>query len=967
MVTGAILCATPLLRAADAPPAEAKLDPAAVEFFEKQVKPLLTDNCLKCHGPEKHKGELRLDSGAGLLAGGDQGAVVTPGDPEKSLLIKAVRYGDDKLQMPPKKRLAPEQVETLVKWIKMGAPYPGSPDAAPVTAPVKRGKTITDADRHYWAYQPVQRPEVPAVKNKAWVTNPIDAFVLAKLEAVGLKPAKPAEKVALLRRVYYDLIGLPPTPAEVEAFANDKSPDAYEKLIDHLLQTPQYGEKWGRHWLDVVRYAESNGYERDGYKPNVWRYRDYVVRSFNSDKPYDRFIREQLAGDEIDPNDADCLIATGFYRLGLWDDEPADRDQARFEILDDIVSTTSQAFLAMTVNCARCHDHKVDPILQADYYKLLSFFQNISGSPMDERPIFTGNGNKAEFEKLVRERQQRANELQKQVTQTQADFAKLYVEASQQAVRQKDIEGLKYRFYRDSFQKLPDFSLHKPESEGELPKGLFDIAPRTRDGDFAFVFEGALIVPKDGTYTFYLDSDDGSKLVIDNTEVLDYDGVHGTGNEHHADFNLKAGRLPVRLEFFQGCCGLGLSVAWSGPDMPRRSLSAGAVGAPTDMAKAMESEGEHVLGKERYAQYQQLKKELDEASKPLTADKALTVAELNGYAGDTWIQVRGNAHARGEMVKPGFPTVLGSPDPAVPQGRDEMKTAGRRKVLADWIASPMNPLTARVMANRIWQHHFGHGIVRSSNDFGGLGEKPENQQLLDWLAAEFVGSGWRIKAMHRLIMTSSTYRMSSSDDKAALAKDPENHLMWRYDMRRLTAEEIRDSMLAVNGTLNLKMGGPSIFTEISDEVKATSSQPANAWGKSTPEDEVRRSIYITIRRSVLEPMLSAFDLADTDASCPVRFATTVPTQALSMLNSDHVNKQAAAFAARLKKEAGDEPATQVALALRLVLCRAPQPAEIARGVAMIKKLQTTDGLPPDKALQTFCLMALNLNEFVYLD
>jgi hypothetical protein len=720
--------------------AEKPLPARARNFFETRVRPVLANNCFRCHGPKVQKSSLRLDSRADLLEGGDQGPAVVPGKPEKSLLIQAIRQLGD-LKMPPKKKLSPQQIADLTLWVKMGAPWP----AAEKKKPVKTGP--------HWAFQKVRRSRVPAVKDRRWPANPIDAFILARLEARGLKPNPPATRYELIRRATYDLTGLPPTPRQVKAFLADDSPRAYEALIDRLLASPHYGEKWGRHWLDLVRFAETNSYERDGPKPSAWRYRDYVIRSLNRDKPYDRFVLEQLAGDELPGRDADALIATGYYRLGIWDDEPVDPLQRRYDSLDDIVATTGQVFLGLTLDCARCHNHKREPISQKDYYRFLAFFQNINeyrnGGPTDEMPL-AGKGGK----------------------------------------------------------------------------------------------QGWLF-----------------------------------------------GKRPT----------------------------------------------------------------------------ILCVTEPGRSAPKTFVLKRGNPHVQGEQVEPGFPKIFNRPDPAIPVPAPTAKTCGRRLVLARWIASADNPLTARVLVNRLWQHHFGRGIARSPNDFGTKGEPPTHPELLDWLAAELVQGGWRLKPLHRLIMTSRAYRMSSRGNGAALKVDPVNDLFWRFDMRRLTAEEIRDSILAVNGSLNPKMYGPGVYPLIPKEVLAGQSMPGHGWGKSPPQERARRSIYAHVKRSLLPPIVADFDAPETDHTTPVRFATTQPTQALVMLNGAFLNRQAARLAARLRREAGPDPHKQVRRALWLATSRSPTAKEISRGVKLMEALRKMDGLSADASLTAFCLLVLNLNEFIYLD
>jgi mono/diheme cytochrome c family protein len=811
--------------AAAAPPPE---PPAAadVAFFEKEVLPILRANCLKCHGGgEKVRGGLQLTSRELVLKGGDSGPAVTPDKPAASRLLHAINWRDG-LEMPPKGKLPAKDIATLTRWVEGGLAWtPGKAEPAAVVKHSEGGK-VTPESRNYWAYKPVHRPDPPAVKDAAQVSNPIDAFLLAKLEAKGLTLAPPADRLALARRVYYDLTGLPPTPDEVDAFVKDPAPDAYEKLVDRLLASPHYGQKWGRHWLDVVRFAETNGYERDGPKPFAWRYRDYVIKSFNDDKPFDRFVREQLAGDEMPGYHPDAIIATGYYRLGLWDDEPADPLQARFDELDDIVATTSQAFLGMTMNCARCHDHKIDPIPQADYYRLVAFVQDVPRFSYSEdtrsAPGVTDlapPNARAAYEKELAQRDARLEEL------------------------------------RLAMRKIENAAIPKMSAEDQ----------RTTEG-------------------------------------------------------------PGRTALL------------------RRKLK-------------------DFLTKEEAGEYDKLKKEriaLETKPKP-TRELALSVNHCPADPGPTHVLIRGNPHASGVEVHPAFPTVLGGALPTLPKGGP---TSGRRTALANWIASADNPLTARVFVNRLWEHHFGRGIVATPNDFGKFGTGPTHPELLDWLASEFVAGGWRVKRMQRLIMLSSAYRMSARASEAGLKADPANALFWRFNMRRLTAEEVRDSILAVSGKLNLKAGGPSVYPPIPKEVLAGQSMPGSGWNTSSPEEASRRSVYVHVKRSLLVPILAVHDQADTDNSCPVRFTTTVPTQALGMLNGAFVNEQAAALAERLRREAPGNLAGQVRLAIRLTTGRVPGGDEVDRDVQFVRGLSAKGVAEP---LQKYCLMALNTNEFVYLD
>ena len=933
--------------------------------FSRQIQPILAKRCYACHGPDKAEGGLRLNSKEAAFAKLESGThAITAKDAAKSELLKRVTSRDEGVQMPPEGApLTDSQVALLRRWIDEGAEW-----------------------KEHWAFVAPVPQQPPAVKDVKWVANPIDLFILSKLEQKGFAPAPPADKTALLRRITFDLTGLPPTPAEVESFLKDDASNAYEKVVDRLLQSQNYGEKWARHWLDVVRYADTNSFERDGPKPNAWRYRDYVIRSFNNDKPYDQFIREQLAGDELPTVTRDSIIATGFYRLGLWDDEPADRLLALYEGFDDIITTTSQAFLGLTVNCARCHDHKIDPIPQRDYYALLAFFQGVTPNgnpnPQVERAVFENDAARAEFESKQKEHQEKLNSTQASVTAIEKEFRDRVSKTEQQADN-PDLDDLEYRFYRDTWEKIPTFDELKAESVGKLD-GFFDISSATREFSFGFVFTGTLKVPADGTYGFELDSDDGSRLTVDGKMVVEHDGIHGTGSPKVAKATLKQGRVPIRLDYFQGPTGAkGIVVKWYGPGFEQRYLSATTEdgepignrrGKKRDFNQLIKQRGPSVLGQPRFEEYQAATKQLEQLKRTkIEADYALCVTEVGPNPPETFLLKRGNPQSPGDKVVPAFQSVIGGGVPLIPPPAAGAKTSGRRLALANWIASPDNRLTARVMMNRLWQHHFGRGIVRSPNNVGLLGDSPTHPELLDWLAAKFSADGWRMKPMHKLIVMSNTYRMSSRGNEVALAKDPLNQLFWRFDLRRLGAEELRDTILATSGQLNPKMYGPGIFPEISDEVKAGQSNPGSGWHTSPKEEQTRRSVYVHVKRSLVLPILSDFDVADSDTTCAARFATTQPTQALGMLNGKFLNDQAAEFANRLRKEVGNrlegptKVEAQVTLAYRLALGHAPDKPLIERGLKLIDALQQKHSQTADQALNQFCLMVLNLNEFVYLD
>jgi mono/diheme cytochrome c family protein len=761
--------------------------------FARDIQPLLARRCYACHGPDTQEAGLRLDDRAAATAELDSGSIaVVPGDPATSEMLARITSTDHDLQMPPEgPRLTAAEVTLLERWIAAGAEW-----------------------QAHWAFRPLERPPLPPAAAPAM--NPIDAFIDAGLAARGLPRSPEADKATLLRRATYGVTGLPPTEQEMREFLADESPAAWEKAVDRLLASPRYGEHWGRHWLDLVRYAETNSFERDGVKPHVWRYRDYVIRSFNDDKPYDRFVLEQLAGDELPEPDADSLIATGYYRLGLWDDEPADKRQARYDWLDDIVSTTGQVFLGLTINCARCHDHKIDPLPQRDYYALLSFFHNVT--PMGdrhlnpafiERPLPEAGVTPAEAADLARERDRRRAEAE------------------------ANIKAIDQRIKEHGDQALDDLARQ-------------DLA--------------------------------GWKQLL-------------------AELDAEAGRQP----------------------------------------------------------------------------KALVVSEYGPQAPETFVFARGNPHAEPKpehRVEPAFPGILEPPAPEVTPVASG-RSSGRRTALANWITSPTNPLTARVLANRIWQYHFGRGIVRSPNNFGLMGDPPTHEELLDWLATELVAGGWRLKSLHKTILMSRAYRAASTAVEESLAKDPLNDALWRFDMRRLAAEEIRDSIHVTSGGFNPQMFGPSVYPDLPQAVLATQSRPGEGWGKSAPAEQARRSVYIHVKRSLLTPILADFDLADPDTSCPVRFTTTQPTQALGMMNGDFLHAQARVFAERIRREAGgtnaDQTEAMVRRAIEVALVRPASDAEVERGVALIDELETKDGVGPGRALELYCLMVLNLNEFAYLD
>jgi hypothetical protein len=834
--------------------------------FATDVAPILSQNCMQCHGQTPAMADLDLRSREGAIKGGQHGPAIVPGDAAGSRIYRRL-IGYEQPQMPMGGRLTDRQIEVIKAWIQGGAEWDSTvklTTAASATngKAASAGHKFTDAQRRYWAFQPVAKSPVPAVKSSAWTRNSIDAFVAARLEARNLKPNPPADKITLLRRAYFDLIGLPPSPEEAQAFLADTSPNAFEKVVDRLLASPQYGERWGRHWLDLARYADSAGFKADETRPNIWRYRDYVIHSFNEDKPYDRFIREQIAGDELYPDDPSSKIATGFDRL--WPDESnlANPVLMRQEILNDITDTVSAVFMGMTYACARCHDHKFDPILQKDYYKLQAFFANIRND--DHTSLLSGQ------DAVVYRRQRTEWE-----TQTRDIRAKM-----QEVLAPARFEKTK-------------------ESIGMFPKEAQD-----------------------------------------------------------AVFTPAVERTPIQWQMYY--------------------RSASRLPSDAEVAKGLKGEA-----KQRYAE---LKNELAkyDSLKPADPSVAEVMMDASREAPATYILSKGVWDAPLDEVQPGFLTIL-DPNPAkvaVPNG---LNSTGRRTALANWLADPQNPLTARVMVNRIWQGHFGTGIVGTASDFGVMGDRPSDAKLLDFLAAAFVENGWSIKKMHRLIMLSNTYQESSAYHPEAAKLDPENKLLWRYSRRRLEGEMIRDSMLYAGGLLNPKMGGPGIFPPIAAGVSNGSKYLA--WPvEKDPAEANRRSVYVFVKRNLRYPMFEAFDFPDTSESCPRRYTTVSPTQPLMGMNDELVREWSRALASRVLNDGGLSASQQVERAFRIVYNRAPkdeerqavldfldqQSAEIASQRANNDKAPAASvpaGMEPARvaAFADFCQALLNSNEFVYVN
>lgn len=724
---------------------------SAEKFFENEVRPLLSKRCYDCHGEKKQKGALRVDHIAYLKKGGDGGPALVPGEPEKSLLIEAIHYANEDLEMPPRNKggkMPDAEIGILEKWIRLGAPWPES-DAAKV---VISEDGFTAEQRNYWAFQPVAEVRPPDAGN-GWARNGIDRFVAAKLGEMKLLPAPEADRHELARRLYFDLHGLPPTRDEIDAFVNDQDPQAYEKLVDRLLASPRYGERWAQHWLDLVRYAESDGYNADAYRPSVWPYRDYVIRSFNEDKPYDQFVREQLAGDELAPDDPKVTIATAFLRQPVYEWNQRDVRGQWDIILTDMTDTTGELFLGLSMGCAHCHNHKFDPILQKDYYRLRAFL-----APVHWR----------DDKKLATPGEQRAFEEQQAKWEAATAEIRAKMDALTKPSIDRNVERALLRFTED----LQAMARKAPDQRDALEK--------------------------------------------------QYAGLCERQMQHERD--------------------------------------------TFDPLKSLKDETQR-------AQYKALQEELKkfDSLKPKPLLDAFVVTDAGPKAPEVVMKTRTGEQA----VQPGFLSIL---EPGEPKIEPESSSTGRRTALANWITRPGNQLTTRVIVNRVWQYHFGRGIVATASDFGKLGELPTHPELLDFLAKRFVANGWRFKPLHRDILLSAAFRQTARREPSeAIAKvDPFNRYLWRFPPRRLDAEQVRDALLAVSGELDAREGGPA--------------EDGNG---------LRRSIYTMKKRNNQNELLRALDAPAGFASTSERQSTTTPTQALLLMNGDWLLSRSRKLAGRV--------------------------------------------------------------------
>jgi hypothetical protein len=846
---------------------------ASGEFFEMKVRPVLANKCYGCHTDAK-SGGLQLDSREHILKGGNSGPAIVPGDPDHSLLIQALRQTHPRVKMPPGGKLPDDDINNIATWIKDGATWPAGPAKAPAYV-------ITEAQRNFWSFKPVVEPKPPVVHDAKWAHNDIDRFVLAKLEAKSIAPVRPADRRTLIRRAYLDLTGLPPTPEEFDAFTRDKSADAFAKVVDRLLASPRYGERWGRYWLDVARYSDDKlNSTKDEPYPDAFRYRDWVIAAFNNDMPYNQFVKAQIAGDLL-PDKDKYEAGLGFYALSP-------------EFQDDRVDATTRGFMALTVACAQCHNHKYDPIPQSDYYSLLGIFNNtkLGEAPLAPKDVVERYD---AAKKKIDARQKQIDEFLKIQSGSLSDIL-----ASRLADYMLAAAGDKpdSKLDQETVENWKKY-LASPDKDHPLLKPWFAAKTAPERAKAAQDFQ-----------TLILSINDEKKLVDEKNQIT-----------------------------------LGLN-----PD--RQELSqANLVSLERDRFVAWEdlfSEKKGILyygdGKIDRFLSGQWKERLETLHAELAADKKalpeeypfLQIIEDKPKLTEQHLWIRGDKNNPGELTPPHFVSILSPAEP-----KPFTRGSGRLD-LAQAVADPANPLTTRVLVNRLWQHHFGQGLVRTPSNFGELGDRPADPELLDYLAAEFVKNGWSIKKMQRMIMLSATYQLSAEADPKDAAADPENRLSWRYNRQRLDAESLRDDILFAAGRLDLKQGGlAEPFSDKND----------------------RRTIYCFVSRRKLDPTLALFDFPNPINTSEQRIATNVPLQRLYFMNNEWVIAQSKAFTARLS--AGDD-SKRIDEAYRLLFQRAPEPEEKQLGLAFLKE---AGGAPEEKARgwAEYAQTLMTSNEFQFLD
>ena len=857
------------------------------EFFENRIRPLLVKNCYSCHTGAR-MGGLELTSRESLVKGGNSGPAIVPGEPERSLLLRAVAFTHDQLKMPPQGKLSSEEIQDLTSWIRMGAVWPET--GPPVIAPVKAPFAITPEHRNFWAFKPLQKPLAPKVRNTTWPQSPLDSFILAKLEAQRLKPVGPAKKHVLIRRAYFDLIGLPPEPEDVDAFLQDPSPEAFAKVVDSLLASPHYGERWGRYWLDVARYSDDNLAEGKPY-PASFRYRDWVVQAFNEDMPYDLFVKAQLAGDLLEQQGKKNLAAgLGFYALSP-------------DLQDDRVDVTTRGFLGLTAACAQCHDHKYDPIPTKDYYSLLGVFSSTEkseypfGSADDVAHYRLIRSSLDEREKVLKDFLRSKSEEMAQILASQA--SRYLMAAKKVLVEPKQASELVARE-----DKLDQETLNRWVAYLQLP---------LKDHGYLKTWDG-LIKAGNTEAEFKQEADKFQTLlfgVMQEKREIDEKNLVARGGKKEG--NAISGKTLVAMD-------RGRYMLWFNlfaPNLKDKPVSGILYYSdrPIDEApgKKLDCEIDRFLSGEWKAYVEYLRSEVGTLKQRLPKQPAFlqAIKDIEKPA-NVRVQLGGNPQSLGEEVPRRFLAILCERE-CVP-----FSQGSGRLELAEAIASSKNPLAARVMVNRIWEHHFGRGIVGTPSNFGKLGERPTHPELLDYLASTFVEKNWSIKAMHREIMLSATYALSSDSSNTNSSIDPDNRMLWRANRRRLDAESLRDSILMISGKLDASIGGP----------------PAGA-----SDEHVRRTLYTFVSRRTLDEVLDLFDFPNPNITSEQRFITSSPLQRLFFLNSNFLMQASKDLADRLKALSGPNDSSKIRRAYQLLYGRLPSRPELRLGMEFLGNKQ----------------------------
>ena len=912
-------------------------DPSHLEFFESRIRPVFAEKCAACHSATAKMAGLDLMSAAGFTKGADTGALVDGNDIEHSRLVRAVQYRSN-VKMPPTGKLAAEEIEAIETWVSWGAPWPEPVNAEDKPRhPGEQEAVVADAD--HWAFQPLNSADPPAVEKADWARSPVDRFILARLGKGDIEPAAPADRLTLLRRAKFDLHGLPPTEAEIDAFVADTEPDAFARLVDRLLDSPRYGERWGRHWLDVARYATSTGVDEDHRYPDAWRYRDYVIDAFNRDLPYDQFVREQIAGDLLPASqpgtvNINGITATGFLALGPKAIAQQDRVKMVYDVVDEQIDTVSKVFMGLTVACSRCHDHKFDPVLTTDYYSLASIF----ASTQTYADLSLEDGNVVQFhmEPLV----------------PQAVYQRYRSHKDRIDAVEKRIESILELTAIDHMEKrlLSSMVDYMAAARQVYVEGK-DVheASRAADLDPATV----------KMWAEYLDPGDQLRLYLKDWHDADAKTVRGVAEEYRQAFAASSAEWRVKVAAWKKDVRDAYQSRKPAPKKPRTAGHENRVHEEAALKKGgpfyLDTERrEATLSPELTALIGKLRAEKAELEQTSPPRPPMASAVIDGEVVDQPVFIRGSHHNHGEIVPKAFPVVLAG------RNQTPVKQGSGRRELADWLVTGNAALTSRVMVNRIWLWHFGEGLVRTPNNFGKVGENPTHPALLDYLAREFIDTGWSVKQMHRLIMTSRTYQTSSRPSADALKLDPRNDLWSRFNRRRLSIEEMRDTVLALEGSLDLTMGG-TLQPELGDSTKGSSSPDPPYLA---PKDTKRRTVYLPLYRNRLPKLLGLFDFVDSTASTAQRSQTNVAPQGLFVMNSRFLDEGARAFAQRLLDRAADDT-ERIELAYRWALARAPLAEERRRMEAFVSSYpQQGEKLA---AWQGLCRVLMASNEFHYVD